>query len=283
VIVEVYEQLAAEGYLEGRQGSGNYVAPGAFLERADKFSLTGSSRAESQPARDGELIDFRSGIPALDLFPRKTWAKIMQHVCSEVHSSALSYGEPEGREELREGLSRYLFRSRGVECRPDQILITSGATQALALIARVLVSEGDEVFLEDPVTRDIQTIFAAVGATLCPIPVDELGMQTELLPSDNHSRFVFVTPSHQFPLGGTLPIQRRIQLIQFARKSHCYIVEDDYDSEFRHGGPPVSSLQGLFPERVIYVGSFSQTLSPALRLGYLVLPDALVERYRTAK
>ncbi|MBV9227775.1 MAG: PLP-dependent aminotransferase family protein, partial [Chloroflexi bacterium] len=203
-------------------------------------------------------------------------------------------------------LARYLLRTRGVRCQSEQILILSGAAQGFSLLARLLVSTGDEIVIEDPVTYEVQLVLKGSGALLCPVPVDERGMRTDVLldipPTnaahassyaqvggsevlDSHKRpsFVFVTPSHQFPLGGILPIQRRIQLIQFARAANCYLVEDDYDSEFRYEGSPISSLQGLEPERVIYVGTFSKILSPALRLGYMALPGELVERCRSIK
>lgn len=286
VVLEAYEQLFAEGYIESKPGSGYYVASGMYLRqhaRAEKQVLRHVEEHFEQAA--SPIIDFRSGVPALEHFPRNVWGKIMQRVCLEAPRSAFGYDRPEGRLELRQILSRYLYRTRGVQCEPEQIVMTSGATQALTLIAKVLLAKGTRVLIEDPITRDIQTIFASAGATLQPVPVDEFGMMTDRLPAYvmEAPTFVFVTPSHQFPLGGTLPIQRRIQLIEFAREADCYIVEDDYDSEFRYDSPPISSIQGLAEERVIYVGSFSKILSPALRLGYLVLPPALVERYQDAK
>lgn len=147
----------------------------------------------------------------------------------------------------------------------------------------MFLSSNKTVVIEDPITYEIQTIFSSTGANLCPIPVDQNGIQTDLIPVDRKPGFVFVTPSHQFPLGSILPVQRRIQLIQFARKFDTYIVEDDYDSEFRYGGEPISSLQGLDPERVIYIGSFSKILSPALRIGYLILPTILTQQCRQLK
>lgn len=285
VILEAYEQLLAEGYIEGRRGSGYYVAAGMYLEqqaRQEDLSIFPSGEAESLGS---DIIDFRSGVPALEHFPRTVWGKIVQRVCQEAPLSALGYNRPEGRLELRQILSRYLYRTRGVCCEPEQIVMTSGATQALTLIAKVLLKPGSRVLIEDPITHDIQTIFRAAGASLYPVPVDASGLQVDQLPDPAacHPSFVFVTPSHQFPLGGTLPIQRRIQLIQYAREADCYIVEDDYDSEFRYDSPPISSLQGLDAQRVIYVGSFSKILSPGLRLGYLVLPRELVQRYQEAK
>jgi len=185
---------------------------------------------------------------------------------------------------LRTALARYLLRTRGVRCQPEQILILSGAAQAISLLTRLLVSTRNKIILEDPVTYGIQVILSSSDAQLMPIPVDERGMRTDMLPPvDQHASFILVTPSHQFPLGGILSVQRRIQLLQFARASGCYVVEDDYDSEFRYTGSPISSLQSLEPGRVIYVGTFSKILSPALRLGYMILPEELIERCRHIK
>ncbi len=283
VIIEAYDQLLAEGYIESRQGSGTYVAQGTYLEEASEEHQPHPHELIDSKKEMNHTIDFRSGIPALDLFPRKIWAKLARRVYTESSHAVFGYDNPEGRPELRAVLSRYLLKTRGVRCHPDQIVITSGAAQAFSLLARLLLSPGDEVIIEDPVTYDVQAIFSSPGTSLNPIPVDEHGMRTNLISADKQPRFVFVTPSHQFPLGGILPVQRRIQLIQFARTSDCYIVEDDYDSEFRYEGTPVSSLQELEPNRVIYVGTFSKILSPALRLGYLVLPPSLIERCRSLK
>jgi len=219
----------------------------------------------------------------LDHFPKKEWGKLAKQVCEEASNSTFGYDNPEGRYELRYVLSRYLRRTRRVLCHPDQLLITSGATQALSLVARLLLSLNDKVVIEDPITHEIQKIFLSTGAILHPVPVDQFGIQTDLISVDHKPGFFFVTPSHQFPLGEILPIQRRIQLIQLARMLGTYIVEDDYDSEFRYGGEPISSLQGLDPERVVYIGTFSKILSPALRIGYLVLPPTLVQRCRELK
>lgn len=283
VILEAYDQLLAEGFLVSRRGSGTYVATGTFLEQNQKAPLFHSFDLGEENKKDASFINFRSGIPALDLFPRKTWAKLSFTIWNETSPSAFGYDFPEGRPELRQVLSQYLLKTRGVDCHPDQIVITSGATQAMTLVSKLLLSPDDTVIMEDPITDDIQTIFKTTGARLYPVPVDENGLKTSLLPLNKNPRFVFVTPSHQFPLGGTLPIQRRIQLIHYSRQTNCYLVEDDYDSEFRYEGPPVSSLQGLEPERVLYIGSFSKILSPALRMGYLILPLQLIEQCRKLK
>lgn len=284
VVVEAYDQLLSEGYIEGRRGAGTYVAHGAYLDRKEESAETLSLlEIQHLKEKDHGLIDFRSGIPALDQFPRRAWGQIAKQVCVEASPPVFGYDFPEGRIELRYILSRYLKRIRGVHCHPDQLVITSGATQALSLVAKLFLSPGDEVMIEDPITREIQTIFTSPGSVLCPIPVDQQGMKTELIPPHKKPKFIFITPSHQFPLGGTLPVQRRIQLIQFARTADCYIVEDDYDSEFRYQGGPIHSLQGLDPDRVIYIGTFSKVLSPALRLGYIVLPPSLTERCQNLK
>lgn len=282
VILEAYEQLLAEGYIEGHQGSGTYVAQGAALGLAFESAPLEEPLNPSQ-LKLNDVVDFRSGVPALEHFPRKLWAQLTKRVCETTSHSQFGYGVPEGCAELRQVLSQYLLRTRGVRCHPDQIIITSGASQAFCLVEKLLLSSGGEVVIEDPITYEIPKILSSSGGRIYPIPVDESGLQTNLIPKDKKPQCVFVTPSHQFPLGSILPIQRRIELIGFAREADCFIVEDDYDSEFRYEGIPISSLQGLDPERVIYVGTFSKTLSPALRLGYLVLPSALTLHCRYLK
>lgn len=283
VIIEAYEQLLTEGYTVGQQGSGTFVAEGTFLNHENKGVSLDTFTKPERYQRKSDIIDFRSGIPALDQFPRKVWGDIAKKVSLEAPNSLFGYGYPEGHADLRNVLARYLMRMRGVYCHPDQLVITAGATQAFSLLTNLLLSPGDEVIIEDPITQEIQTIFTSRGSVLHPIPVDENGMKTDLLPASLKPKFVFVTPSHQFPLGATLPIQRRIQLIQFARKADCYIIEDDYDSEFRYDASPINSLQGLDPNRVVYIGTFSKILSPALRLGYLILPAPLVEQCKNLK
>ncbi|WP_028400145.1 PLP-dependent aminotransferase family protein [Ectobacillus panaciterrae] len=282
VVLEAYEQLIAEGYLEVRPRSGTYVAQGSSLQMiADYFK---PSFQKEEACRESHVyIDFKAGNPAMDHFPRDKWGRLAKEVCHEAPEQVFGYTGAEGAPELRNELARYLLRARGVRCHPNQIVITSGATQALHLITELLSCEETHIAVEDPVTDEMRTIFSYAGAKVHPVRVDEKGIIPELLPAEGKPSFVFVIPSHQFPLGGTLPIQRRVQLIEYARKMDCFIVEDDYDSEFTYEGVPVHSMQGLDSERVIYVGTFSKILSPALRIGYAVLPPDLIERFRKLK
>lgn len=287
VVLEAYDQLIAEGYLEGRSGSGTYVAQGAAWQVVNANQsvdqVTSSDIRNVPQSISTDIIDFRSGIPALDHFPRQLWGRLSKQVCAAAMAESYGYGTPEGQIELRSVLANYLQRTRGVICQPEQIVITSGAAQAFGLVAKLLVAPGESILLEDPVPAEIRHIFSGQQAVLQAVPVDNQGIQTHLLSQAPVPRFILVTPSHQFPLGSVLTIQRRIELLEFAKTRGCLIVEDDYDSEFRYEGTPVSSLQGLDPERVIYIGTFSKILAPALRLGYLVLPAAYVAACRELK
>lgn len=278
VILEAYEMLLAEGLASARPGSGTYVAEGAVLPGyvpAPPIAASASAM-DTDYTNEVSVISFRTGLPALELFPRKSWADLLQSVCKEAPDLALGYGDPAGEPELRRELADYLVRTRGVKARPEHIVITSGAVQAIQLVTRLLLSAGDEALVEEPTNEDLKSILLATGATLRSMPVDDSGVITADLPQINHPKLVYLTPSHQFPLGGILPIQRRIELIQYAARTGCLLLEDDYDSEFRYDGAPVHSLQSLDPERVLYVGTFSKILFPALRIGYIVLPPSRV-------
>jgi len=283
VVTEAYHRLISEGYLEVRPRSGTYVTTGSALPATANRNHTPPAPNPHVQEERQKLIDFRAGNPAMDQFPRFIWGRLAKEICYNVPDPFFGYIGPEGAPELRNVLARYLLQARGVRCQPDQIVITSGATQALYLITELLSSAASYIVVEDPVTDEMRTIFTTAGATVRPVPVDDKGILTDRLPTDGNPSFVFVIPSHQFPLGGTLPIQRRIQLIEYARRMSCYIVEDDYDSEFTYEGVPVHSIQGLAPDQVIYVGTFSKILSPALRIGYVVLPQPLVESFRSRK
>ncbi|MEN0645157.1 PLP-dependent aminotransferase family protein [Alkalicoccobacillus gibsonii] len=283
-VTEAYDQLILEGYVFVKPRSGTYVASGVVLKANEmekrEEHLTKWLETEQQ---DDEIIDFRASHPAMDHFPRKVWGRIAKEVCYDSHDDLFGYRSPLGDETLRRVLTTYLTRTRGVSCHPEQIVITAGATQGLSLITQLLMDEGDCVAVEDPVTDEMRTIFVKAGAEVEPIKADRNGIQPNELPTKRKPSFVFVIPSHQFPLGAILPIQRRIQLVEYVREMDSYIVEDDYDSEFTYEGTAVYSMQGLDPERVIYVGTFSKILSPALRIGYVILPKHLIDRFKELK
>lgn len=294
VVIEVYEQLTAEGFLLGISGAGTFVAKGSHLtlptdppagsteHEADERTVIARSVRQLDPSDDANPIDFCLGRPALDLVPCPTFAR-MEYEC-RVTSSPISLrgATPEGQPELREALCAYLWRKRGVECGPEQIVITSGAVQGFSLLSR-LIPPGSEILFEDPGHRLARDTFQFHGAKIIPLPVDEEGIRVDDLPQARRPALVFVTPSHQFPLGGCLSIQRRVALVEWARKMDCLVVEDDYESEFRYDVGPVSAIQRLDPGNVVYVGTFSKILFPTIRLGYLVLPPHLVENCAAAK
>lgn len=286
VVLEAYEQLTAEGFLLGISGAGTFVAKGSHLilptgpqaGSADHEAGEPADMAVPEPVTtdDADPIDFCLGRPALDLVPGRTLAR-MEYECRMTSSpTSLRGATAEGQPELREALCAYLWRKRGVECRPEQIVITSGAVQGFALLSR-LIPPGSDILFEDPGHRLARETFQFHGARIMPLPVDEEGIRVDELPRAGRPALVFVTPSHQFPLGGCLSIQRRIALVEWAREMDCLVVEDDYESEFRYDVGPVSAIQRLDPGNVAYVGTFSKILFPTLRLGYLVLPPRLVE------
>ncbi len=281
-VLDVYEQLLAEGYLAARPGSGTRVAQGI----APTASLSGTPAGfmgqkwqRADVSRPDE-VNFRSGIPALDKFPQEEWGRLYRHVCRSLPAAAFRYCGPGGIWELREAITAYLFRMRGIRVPPERVMITSGSTQGLRIVARLLRRNSSAVLVEDPAHRGLLEVVVRAGYTVEGLRADERGLDTSALRTLSRERagrvaFAYVTPSHQYPLGGILPVQRRQALIGFARDAGCHIVEDDYDSEFRYEGAPVSSLYELAPETVIYLGSFSKIMAPALRLGFAIVPDAL--------
>ncbi|HEY9594424.1 MAG TPA: PLP-dependent aminotransferase family protein, partial [Spirochaetia bacterium] len=301
VVLNAFDQLYAEGYLVTRAGAGTFVAqgvrrgPGEGAARGRRtgrsptsvssglvFGPTGPAAGLPPLPRNG--IDFRSGLPELSLFPVKRWQRLSREVWESIGPRDLSYGQPEGRPELRIEVARYVAEHRGVRCDPDQVVITAGTTQAAGIATRVLVGRGHAAcIVEDPLTSDIKRIVAGAGGSIVPVPVGDRGLAVERLPAAARPAMIYVTPSHQFPLGSTMPIASRLRLLEYARARGAYVVEDDYDSEFRYDSPPLSSIQGLDPGRVLYIGTFSKTLCPALRTGYLILPPGLVERGRQGK
>lgn len=300
-VLLAFEQLLLEGYLESRVGDGTYVThtlpdtsiqkPEVRMEqqgkqpqlsrRAQKLLQVQVTQYLSQP----EYRAFRSGMPALKDFPFEEWRRLHARHWKSPPVQLLSYGDPRGYLPLREAISEYLNASRGVRCTPDQVLITSGSQQGLELAARLLMDDGDSIWMEDPGYLGARAAFQASGLSVCPIPIDQEGMQVQHGATHHpNARMVYVTPSHQYPLGITLSLTRRLELLKWARQSEAWILEDDYNSEYRYEGRPLNALQGLDQDgRVIYIGTFSKVLLPAVRLGYLVLPENLIDLFIHAR
>lgn len=272
-----YNQLVDEGYLVARAKSGYYVAA---LDGIVTLDTAGSSPSESTKQTTAYIYDFSHQGVDFECFPFALWRKLTREVISEYDRDLLKTGHPQGYPGLRAGITRYLHHSRGVRCTPEQILISSGTEFLLQLLIQLL--DDTSVFaIENPGYEKLGMIFRSSRADFTSIPLDEHGMLPEALEKSGASVAV-ITPSHQFPTGHIMPVSRRIQLLNWANeKPERYIIEDDYDSEFRYSGKPIPSLQGIDRQgKVIYLGAFSKSLSPALRLSYMVLPEPLVRRYR---
>lgn len=307
-VLLAYDQLLAEGYAEGRRGSGTYVA--AMLP--DTTIPARSGRAPARTVSTSKLrlsaygrrlvgipvlgppavsakgrlpYDFRYGVPAVEEFPHRPWRRALARRARSASVGSMTYGPPEGYAPLRQALADYLRRARGLLCDPEQVLVVNGSQQALDLVSRVVLDPGDRVVIEEPHYQGARYAFLATGARLVPAPVDAEGFDVRSLPAiAATARLVYVTPSHQFPTGVVMPLGRRLALLSWARRTGAYVVEDDYDSEYRYEGRPIETMQGLDRAgRVIYVGTLSKVLFPALRIGYLVLPPPLVGPFRTAK
>jgi GntR family transcriptional regulator/MocR family aminotransferase len=298
-IVFAFEQLKSEGYAQGNVGSGTYVSPTLpdELLRVPPAAETEppAARPRRRFSRQGRSVTafgvlenrasraFRPNLPALDLFPTTLWAQITARRLRRASTNLLLGCGPMGYRPLQEAVSAYLNASRGVRCRPDQVAVISGVQEALDLTARLFVDPGDRVCLEDPGYPGAAHVFEARGARIVTAGVDDEGMKTNDA-SLRGARLVYVTPAHQFPLGTTMSLRRRLELLDWARQSGALVFEDDYDSEFRYSGRPVPALQGLDRGgHVLFAGSFSKVLFPSLRLGYLVVPEDLVDRFAATK
>lgn len=298
-VLAAYEQLMAEGYLEGAVGKGTFVSaslPAAAGRTPREDAVPPllrplSARGEAMAAamarvrhHDGPLRTFRMSMPGLDLFPFEVWRKLEARHWRR-RDLTLGYGGAAGHAPLRELLCAYLKASRGVRCAPEQIIVTAGSQQALYLLAQLLLAPGDGVWLESPGYQGALAPFAVAGARICPVPVDAEGMNVAYAAARYpDARLAFATPSHQLPLGVTMSLARRLELLRWAEADRAWIVEDDYDSEYRYTGPPLASLQGLDRKGcVIYVGTLSKVLFPDLRLGYIVAPPGLVEPLMRAR
>ena len=293
VVLLAYDQLLAEGFVLGRAGSGTYVAeelaaapPKSTREpaklRLSRFGAVARNAATDFPERRLLPYDFSYRRSPVEGFPLDAWQRILLRHARKASVAKHEYGPPGGSGALREAIAAHLRRSRGVVCDPSQVVIVNGSQQALDLAARVLTERGDRVVIEDPQYQGAREIFRAAGARLHPVAVDADGLDPAKLPA--RARLAFVTPSHQFPTGTILPLARRFALLEWARRANAAIIEDDYDGEFFYENQPVESMQGLDTDgRVIYAGTFSRTVFPALRIGYLVAPVSLVDAFTAAK
>jgi GntR family transcriptional regulator / MocR family aminotransferase len=309
VAIMAYRQLLDEGYLTTRKGAGTFVArelprhlttaaarrplPSARTGAPVHFSAyarrvreaSGGAQITWEPRRDVLPYDFRYGPPSFTDFPHATWCRVMARRARRVTIRELDYGPPEGLPALREAIAGYASRARAIACTPEQVLVVNGSQQALDLAARVLVDPGDVVLMEDPHYRGARTVMRAAGAKIETIAVDEHGLSTsELAQRGALAQLAIVTPSHQFPTGAVMPLGRRLELLAWARRSSACIFEDDYDSEYRYSGRPIEALAALDDAGcVIYAATFSKVMFPSLRLGYMILPERLIEPLRSVK
>lgn len=304
-IKSAFNQLVAEGYLSTAIGSGTHVAlelPEAafsvgqptrstaqttvsldwapYARRLETF-LDWMERSANRPTRP-----FLAHTPAVDMFPRDIWAQLTQRRLRQTSGDYLKRDDPQGYMPLRRVIAEYLGHARGFSCSQNQIVITAGAQQAIELVAKLVIAPGDVVCVEEPCYTPAKLLFELAGAKVVPVPVDENGIVTDFLINEvPHAKLTYVTPSSQFPLTMTMSLQRRLELIRWARKSGSILLEDDYNGEYRYSGRPLPALHGIVPADIpaIYVGSFSKLLFPSLRSGYLVVPTSSVNRFSAAR
>jgi GntR family transcriptional regulator/MocR family aminotransferase len=301
-VLNAYAQLLAEGYLESRVGAGTVVS-GALPDQLMSSEPTGATHAVTRfgprPVARRSLIlpraeampwmqswgAFRVGQVAFDQFPLQVWSNLVARRCRAMNAESAHYGNLMGSEALREAIANYLKIARSLRCEAEQVVIVNGSQQALELATRVLLNPGSQVWVEEPGYHLARDVFALNGCHLVPVSVDSEGLDVAAgIKKCRKAKAAFVTPSHQFPLGVTMSASRRLQLVDWAQSSGSWIIEDDYDSEYRYESLPIASLQGLDANsRVVYVGTFSKVLFPSLRLGYLVIPADLVDRFHIVR
>lgn len=300
-VLNAYSQLMAEGYLSGTVGKGTFVS--ADLPISSQSGVRGAEPAASKVLRplsvrgerladlkmalnfhEGKTRAFRIGMPGLDVFPFDVWARLEARRWRRPPDE-MGYSDAAGFFPLREALARYLRAARGVQCEPEQIIITSGSQQAVYLIATMLLAPNDAAWVEEPGYRGINASLHAADVRVCTVPVDKEGLSVAHgISRYPDAKLVYVTPSHQLPLGVTMSLSRRLELLRWAAEHKMWVIEDDYDSEYRYTGPPLASLQSLDKAGcVIYVGTLSKVLFPGLRLGYLVVPPSLANAFAQGK
>ncbi|HEY6979583.1 PLP-dependent aminotransferase family protein [Reyranella sp.] len=302
-VLNAFEQLASDGFLEGLHGSGTYVARNLPLDMAEILRPTSGASYPADAHAIGATramsflevpvsfriaqrpVPFRMNYPAIDAFPVRLWAtltaRLYRRLAADPRRELLGEGDAQGYLPLRQAIADHAALARGVRCTADNIIVFAGAQQALDVAVRVLLDVGDEAWLEDPSYPGARSALAAAGAQVRPVPVDAQGLVVaEGERCSPRARLVYVCPSKQFPLGVTMSLSRRFQLLDWANRSGAWIIEDDYDSEYRFDGRPVAALQGLDRGgRVIYLGTFSKVIFPSLRLGFAIVPDALVDAF----
>lgn len=294
-----YALLHTEGLIERRVGSGSFVAQMSSFSTLTKQSKSSSTSLKNpelsqrglKMSQGGAVREYSSsrafipGEPETQTFPIKIWSRLQRQVLNDYGATALAHGDPQGNEDLRNAIADYINLERGARATADRILILTSSQQCMALCSTMLLDKGDSVCIEDPAYFGAQRILDATGANCIPIPVDSEGMRVDvLLQKGKKAKASFVTPSHQFPTGVTLSLERRLKLIDWANSHRAWIVEDDYDSEFHYAGKPVACMQGLDNNnRTIYIGTFTKSLFPGLRIGYAVLPPELVSPFTVGR
>jgi GntR family transcriptional regulator / MocR family aminotransferase len=289
-VTVAYDRLTGEGFITSRVGAGTFV--GDDVAGPAGTARPGRGALRPRPLWDAVVVptvfdkpprfDFRTGIPDATLFPYQSWRRLLVRQLRPAAVGLGAYGDPAGHPGLRQAIARHIGLARGVQAGAEEVVVTNGTQQAVDVVARVLLAPGDRVAVESPGYGPPRRLMASLGAEVLGVPVDDQGLVVEAIPP--RTRLVYVTPSHQFPLGMAMSLPRRLALLAWAERHDAAVVEDDYDSEFRYGGRPIEPLQTLDGSgRVIYVGSFSKTLLPTLRLGFLVVPASLVAAVRRAK
>lgn len=293
VVIDVYEQLIAEGYLNAITGSGTYVAEGisnSDAERGDDIFWEGQAVSTTEAEdlafasdEDDGCIDFMTGVPDLTLFPNKLWGKYLKAAAEEARPAQYDYSDIMGNPALRLEIAKYLYRTRGMRCPLEQIMIVAGSSEGLILMAHAFQSLYRSIYIEEPTIDFARKIFQHMNYRITPVDVDQAGMKVHEIAAYQPDHLMLITPSHQFPSGSILSIQRRQLAVKLAEQADSYIIEDDYDGDFRLKGVPIPPLATLDPARVLYLGTFSKTLAPGLRLGFIVIPAHLTARLKDVK
>ena len=304
-VIAVFEQLADEGFVSSRVGAGTRVAEvdAQVIRRSLQSSRrdAGGRSDSSTAAGPGALSErgmvlsgvprgsfahgaFQTGLPDIAAFPHRAWARIAARHARSPEAERLGYADAAGDPRLRSAIAGYVAAARGVGCSPERVIVVTGAQAALDLAARLLLDPGDQAWLEEPGYLGARAALIAAGARIEPVPVDGQGMDVEAGEARcPGARLAYITPSCQYPLGSTLVLERRLLLLDWAERAGAFVIEDDYDSEYRYRGRPIASVQGLDPHgRVVYVGTFAKTMLPALRVGYLIVPEGLQAAFATA-